>query len=414
MKVVYLGGGDIPVPPDRYGGIEGIIYQLSHHVGRLGCQVCVIDIKGGEQQREKRQKSSAKFYEVPNPHLPSRYNLPFLQRLFNFFLMMSRIFLFALSSSLALNKLLGREKIEVIHGYAHLPALAAMIVNKLRRNGAVMVYTTNDHTMIMNPTWRRKLMNFPEIIALKWADHVVAETPAVKRRLVSDFKLDPAKISVIYEGVALDEVEQVLTNKAGACHQSSMVLCTGVVSSRKNQLTAVKAIPQVAAAYPEVKFVFAGPIVEAEYFDLIQRFIAENNLSPWVEFRGEVTRQELYNLYSEAILFLFPTLQEMSQGLVLLDAMAFGLPIIASAIEPIADVVSEEEGTAILFNPHDVDGIATAIVRLLEDSALRQSMSQRTKELVKSFSWEQIATQTLALYNELVQNEGREMLGEER
>ena len=57
MKVVHLGIGLVPVPPgDRAAGREEYIYQLTRHLGQQGCQVHVIDIKGGAQQEEKRQE----------------------------------------------------------------------------------------------------------------------------------------------------------------------------------------------------------------------------------------------------------------------------------------------------------------------------------------------------------------------
>ena len=403
MKVVHLGLGMIPVPPgDIAAGVEAYIYQLTHHLGRLGCQVHVIDIKGGAQQKLKRQESSARFHEVWRPPLPHSYNSHFLRRFFSNLLLISHILPFALLSSLALNRLLGREKIDIIHAHSREEALAAMVVNKLRRNNAVVIYTPQAAYGTKKLSWHKKLINFPEIPALRWADHIVALTATAKRWLVAEFNLDPAKITPIHVGTALDEIEQFLSHKAGACHQSNMVLCTGGISSRKNQFTAVKAIPQVVAACPEVRFVFAGPISQPKYFNSIQGFIAENNLSPYVEFRGEVTRQELYNLYSEAILFLFPTTAEV-QPTVLMEALAFGLPVISSTIEPIADVVSQEPGSSILVDPYDVDGIAAAIIQVLKDRSLRQSMSQGAQALARSISYGHIAAQTLALYNELIQ-----------
>ena len=403
MKVVHLSMGVTPVPPgDEAAGVEGYIYQLTHHLGLLGCQVHVIDIKGGAQQREKRRESRARFHEVWHPPLPHRYNSRFLQHFFNYLLIMSQVLLFALLSAFALNRLLGSEKIDVIHTHNREAAIAAVVVNRLRRNAAAVVYTPQAAFGLNKLTWRKKLINFAEIPALRWVDHVIALTPAVKGWLVSEFNLDPAKITPIHVGTALDEIEQFLSHKTGACHRSNIVLCVGMISSRKNQLTAVKAISQVVAVHPEVKLVFTGPITEANYLNSIQRFIAENDLSRWVEVRGEVTRQELYTLYSDAVLFLFPTTAEV-QPTVLMEALAFGLPVVASNIGPIADVVSEE-GSAILVDPYDVDGIASAVIRLLEDSSLRQSMSERAGKLAQSLSYEHVAARHLALYEELAQN----------
>lgn len=404
MKVVHLGLGVIPVPPgDIAAGVEGYIYQLTHYLGRLGCQVHVIDIKGGAQQKQKRQESSAKFHEVWHPLLPYKYNSAFLQHFFSYILLMSHVIPFSLSSLFTLNKLLGREKIEVIHAHSREPALAAVIVNKLRRNRAVTVYTPQAAYGLTKLAWHKRLINFAEIPALRWVDHIIALTPAVKRWLVSEFNLNPTRISSISVGTALDEIGQFLSHKAGAPNQSNIVLCVGEVCARKNQFSTVKAIPQVVVKYPEVKFVFTGNISQVDYFNSIRKFVTENNLTPYVEFKGMVTRQELYKLYSDAILFLFPTTAEV-QPTVLMEALAFGLPVIASTIEPIADVVSQKEGSAILIDPYDVNGIAAAIIRLLQDSPLRQSMSQRAQELAQSLSYEHIAAQTLALYKELVQS----------
>lgn len=411
MKIVQLSLGAIPVHSGgQFGGTEKGIYWVSHHLGRLGCQVYVIDIKGGEQHREEREKSAAKFYEVWHPPLPNSYNFPFQPRLFNYLLLMLHLFLFALPSALVLNRLLGREKIEVIHAYGSLPALAAIAVNKLRRKPAVVIYLISTAFGTTKLSWYRRLPALPEILALKWADHIIVEAPSVKRWLASEFNLAPAKISQVYSGVAVDEINEFLSRKKGACHQSNIVLCVGTVSPRKNQLSIVKAIPQVIAAHPEVKFVFVGPISGVSYLNSIQRFIAENNLAPYVEIKGEVTKQELYNLYSEASLFILPSLAE-TQGLVLVEAMAFGLPVIASTIEPFADMVNQHEGSAILVDPYDVDGAAATIIRLLGDSSLRQSMSQRVKEVAKDFSWENVAAQTLALYDELLENK-KQLLSE--
>ena len=133
MKVVHLGMGVIPVPPgDVAAGIEGYIYQLTRSLGKLGCVVHIIDIKGGEQQREKRSESSAVFHEVWHPPLPARSNYIFLQHFTNYVLVMSQSVIFALQAFFALNRLLSKEKIDIIHTHNRDTAIAAAMINKLR------------------------------------------------------------------------------------------------------------------------------------------------------------------------------------------------------------------------------------------------------------------------------------------
>ena len=404
LNIVHLGMGVIPIPPgDVAASGEEYIYLLTNHLGQMNCRVHVIDIKGGAYQKKIRQQSSAKFHEVWHLPLPSQSKSPFLQHFFNYLLVMSQTLLFSLLSSFTLNRLLSKEKIDIIHTHNREPAIATIVTNKLWRRGALTVYAPKAAYGFAKLSRRKKIINFAEFLALKWVDHIVAMTPAVKTWLVSEFKLDPAKISQIYAGADSHEIDQFLSHKAGAPHLANIILCTGTVSGRKNQFSAVKAIPHVIKKHPEVKFVFTGPVSDAQYLASIQRFIAENSLSQWVEFKGIVPKQELYNLYSDAILFFFPTTAEIDP-VSLKEALVFGLPIVSSTIEPIADVVNEGEGSAILVDPYDVTGMAEAINRILDDSSLRQSMSEHARELGKCFSYEGIAKQTLDLYQELIKN----------
>jgi glycosyltransferase involved in cell wall biosynthesis len=309
---------------------------------------------------------------------------------------------FALSSGFVLYKLMGKEKIDVILVHNTAVAFVAIIVNKLRRKAAVTVYTPYTANWAEKWSLRHKLIRFPLTFAVKWVDHIVALTHSIKDGLVSQRKLEPGKRTPISAGIPLNEIEECIYHKAEVRHQSKIMLCAGLISQRKNQFTAVKAISQVIKTHPEVKLVFTGSLGEAKYLELMQKFVTENNLSPYVEFKGEVSKQELYSLYRDAILFLFPTTSD-TQPRVLKEAAAFRLPIISSTIEPIAGMLSGK-GCAILVDPYDADEMATAILRVLEDDSLRQSMSGKAQELAQGFSYEHVAAQTLALYEKLVQN----------
>lgn len=403
MRIVHLGIGMVPVPPpeDVAAGREQYIYWLAENLSRLGPDVHVIDIKGGEEQREKRAKSLAKFHEVWRPPLPAKYNLLFLRHFLGHILFALQEFIFGLCALFPLTRLIAKHRIEVIHAHQRGTALAAVIANKLRRSPAVVFYTPQ--LSIRVNTWLRKIAHSDEILALKCVDHIISLTPAYKELLVSEYGIDPDKITPIHVGTASDEIEQFLSQKQGACHQPNIVLCVGSICERKNQLTAVKVIAKVVAAHPEVKLVFTGPVGEAVYLDSIKNFITGNGLATCVDIKGLVSKPELYNLYSEASLFLFPTTNEV-QPTVIMEALAFGLPVVASNIAPNVEVIKHKKESAILVDPYDVDGIAEAVLRLLNDSALRQTMSEKARKLGQTLSYENVARQTLALYERLVRD----------
>lgn len=97
MNIVKLGvGAGIPSHSGgKYGGTEKGVYWVSHWLGRLGCQVHVIDIKGKEEHERERQKSAAEFHEIQPLPFNYVYKFPFLSRFFNYFLALAHLFFFA-------------------------------------------------------------------------------------------------------------------------------------------------------------------------------------------------------------------------------------------------------------------------------------------------------------------------------
>ena len=398
MKVIHIAPGVYPIPSrDKAAAIEEVIFQLSNHLIELGCQVYIIDIKTKQSQRNG---GLANFREAWN--LPSQGTI-------SHFLFTFKAVLFAFTSLPVLWHLLSHEKIVIIHTHYSYSAVTTAIFSKLKQ-GIHVVHTTHAHDLIMNPCLKNYLKGIPEIIVLKIADHIIAETPAVKRRLLSEFRINPAKISVIYSGPEQEKIKQFASTKGkNSSNSEKIILCVGRISKRKNQLAVVESIPEVLARHSDVKFIFAGPVNESDYLRLIQKFINERDISRWVKFTGEISKQKLFELYNSATIFVFLTLAEM-QGLVLMEAMAFGLPVIASKIEPIVDISNLKPDSIITVNPNDPNEIAEAIILLLEDPSLRQLMSVKAKEVASSFSWEHTAKKTLRLYESLIENGGPKII----
>ena len=115
---------------------------------------------------------------------------------------------------------------------------------------------------------------------------------------------------------------------------------------------------------------------------------------------GEVSKEELYNQYHSASIFLFPTTSEI-QPTVMMEALAFGLPIVASNIEPNSDVVGSNQEIAILKDPFDIDGIADSLSRLATSLELRESMASKARDLADSMSYTAVSNQTIDLYKSL-------------
>ena len=112
---------------------------------------------------------------------------------------------------------------------------------------------------------------------------------------------------------------------------------------------------------------------------------------------GRLSADEMRLLYSHADLFVFPSLYE-GFGMPVLEAMACGAPVITSSTTSLPEVAGD---AALLVDPEDVEALADAMVRVLEDHDLRDVLRARGIERAAQFSWEQTARRTMALYREL-------------
>ena len=107
--------------------------------------------------------------------------------------------------------------------------------------------------------------------------------------------------------------------------------------------------------------------------------------------------QRLAQLYQAADLYVDPSLYE-GFGFQVVEAMSCGTPVITSNVTSLPEVIGN---AGILVSPTDINGLAQAIVRILTDSELRQTLCQKSLERARFFSWDKTAQETLAIYDEL-------------
>jgi 1,4-alpha-glucan branching enzyme len=380
MKVVQVATGIFPIPGcDRAAAVERIVYELSLNLSKKGCNVHVIDIPS-----KKRKLNKIIFHEVRIGYFASMHYKNFRALAFSFF------------SVFALLNIFKKTRVDVVHTHSAYSGLLCMLLCRLFRS-TCHVHTTHGPDLVMYASSLKMLKSFSEVIVLKYSNHIVAETLTVKEQLIYRFKIPPQKITIIPSGV---EKPVVMQNTYSS--SESIILSVGRISSRKNQLTLVKAIPDILATHPKVKFIFAGPIEDRLYFQKIINFLERSGISRFVEFTGEIPQEKLNDLYSQATIFAFPTIAEI-QGLVLLEAMSYGLPVVASRIGPIMDIVGKFPNSALLVD-QDSKSFAESINKLLDNKALRLELSQNTRKLSSAFSWNATASSVLALYEQLCQS----------
>jgi len=392
VRILHLATGYIPVLPDSGRSVENTIYQLAKGQAELGHDVAVVDVKS----LESRGGTKACFCEVWSPPFSGANIVAYFMRVM--------AFTWQLPLSLYRNREAG-----IIHTHSQFPTAVAVILKWLFRLKAPIFYTAHSPYLTMPSSLVNRLKHtLIEGWVLRRVDRVVAQTDAMGEEISRRFNVEPSKIAQVYAGVDVDTIDKFAGSHPWN-NSFKMVLYPAYINRRKNQMAVIKAIPQVFKVEPKCEFVFAGGIEDNAYFDEIKEFLGRRGiLNAW--FMGQIPRGKLYQLYRDATMVVFPSLFE-TQGVVILEAMAFGLPVIASDIRVVRDVVELKEGCALLVDPQDSREIAKVIVRVLSDKALRDRLSARGRELVYSrFSWGRIAQDTIAKYEEAL-NGRAEFLG---
>ena len=132
-------------------------------------------------------------------------------------------------------------------------------------------------------------------------------------------------------------------------------------------------------------------------YDETLRALDETNVKDAVILTGYVPERDLPALYSGALCFVYPSYFE-GFGLPPLEAMKCGAPVIVGNKTSLPEVVAD---AALTVDPFDVDAIAGAIRRLINDSALRRELNVKGQERAKEFNWRETAKKTLAVYKEV-------------
>jgi len=312
------------------------------------------------------------------------------------------------------NRFLSRLALQVI-----LPLLArhlkADLVHFSKNLGcfgvpARIVVTVYDLTTLLYPQiypridvwyWRKI-----EPMILHRADRVVAISQDVSRDLQRVYKLPKSRISVIYPGY--DPIFRPLNDRAGLAKvrdkyglPECYILHVGSISPKKNLETLVLAYYNLCRAidFPG-KLVLVGRMYwEGKAKPLLQ-MIEDLKLQDEVVFTGVVAQQDLPLVYNGAAFCVFPSLHE-GFGIVPLEAMACGVPLIISAN---AGAVTEVVGEAALAvdTSSGPDQLCEAMRVVFQNTELQRSLSSLGLARAQRFSSLNVARETLALYSELV------------
>ncbi len=252
-----------------------------------------------------------------------------------------------------------------------------------------------------------------EAEVMAFADRLVAATPLERAQMVWLYGAEAGKISVVPCGVDLELFSPVPQQEAkrvlGLPLEQCVILFVGRIEPLKGIETLLRAIALLAPempCWPESLAVIIiggapGAGIEQVNAELarLERLRAELGLEKLVAFLGARDQDTLVYYYSAAELVVMPSRYE-SFGMVALEAMACGTPVVASKVGGLAFTVQDGQ-TGFLVPEGDVEALAAKIRLLLKDRDLRHRLGEQAIQWARGYGWPTIARQILNLYRQV-------------
>jgi glycosyltransferase involved in cell wall biosynthesis len=288
-------------------------------------------------------------------------------------------------SFLKLRKEIKKFKIDLVHSNSRTTQVLGNLLSR---------YLALPHIFTCHGFFKPKLSRrlFP-----CWGENVIAISQEVKQHLISDFKLNAGKISVINNGIDTknfgDFSERSNLRQKLGIDDAVLVGIIARLSDVKGHIYLIQAMARVRDNFPTAKLLIIG---EGKMKDGLIKKVDELGLRDNALFISEVKNTK--DMLAAMDIFVMPSLQE-GLGLALMEAMAQGLAVIGSAVGGIKSLI-QDKVNGLLVAPADVPGLTEAIIKLLKDSSLRQGLgSNARKFIMDNFSKEKMVDHTEKVYN---------------
>jgi D-inositol-3-phosphate glycosyltransferase len=247
---------------------------------------------------------------------------------------------------------------------------------------------------------------------VRFADVLIAATPIEEEQLVRLYDADPPRIRVISPGVDTERFHPIppayAKERIGLCPDCCIILFVGRIEPLKGIDNLLQAIARVVAKRPELREELRVPVIggdpnrvrDDDEMVRLRELKEDLGIDDVVMFLGARDQDMLQYYYSAAEMVVMPSDYE-SFGMVALEAMACGTPVIASDVGGLAVLVRHGR-TGYRVPARDPAALAAKITRLLTNEGLRRRIGQRAACWAESYAWPRITDQIERLYGELI------------
>lgn len=290
----------------------------------------------------------------------------------------------------AVKAMMQRERFDVVH--VHEPLVPVLPYMVLLNSKAVNIATF--HAFRANNPWYTAFKPYMSFILSRLDGRIAVSEPALD--FVSQYFEGP--YDIIPNGIDVERFQDARP-LPWANDGTPRILFVGRFNEpRKGFKYLLRAMPLIRQQFPNTRLVVIGSGRPAKFAKLMEQYDVSG-----VEFVGMVPRDDLARYYASCDIFCAPSSSRESFGIVLLEAMAAGKPVVASDIPGYASVMTNmREG--LLVPPKEPHLLALAIVRLLADRELRGTLAAAGEITAARYTWPRIASSILDAYERAASN----------
>jgi len=289
---------------------------------------------------------------------------------------------------LAIDRVLKKEEFDVLHFHNFGFPSTWQILEKSE--------SLNILTFHANIGGSKFLKRFPIFLYLlnkivQWKiDGIIGVAP-LNLKVFKDFK--GPKV-VVPNGIDLEEFNPRVPKLKKFCDGKINILFVGRIEKRKGLIYLLKAFKILTRKFPNLRLIIVG---EGELKEYCQNYVKENSLKE-VCFEGQIAGPKLPSYYRTCDIYCSPAIYGESFGIVLIEAMASSVPVVAFANEGYRKVLKKGKGRRFLVRPKDYKTLAKKLEILIKNPKLRKEMGEWGVKEAKKYSWPKIAEKVLNFY----------------
>jgi glycosyltransferase involved in cell wall biosynthesis len=233
----------------------------------------------------------------------------------------------------------------------------------------------------------------PKIIEA--SDCVFTISQYTKQDIINVYGTREEKIKVIYNGFEHLKSDQIQRKEESRIHNKPYILMVGTTFPHKNLHTVINAFDKIASII-QLDCIIVGKVTP--YYHQLMKLVHEKKLQHRIHFKGYITDEEMKTLYSQAEMFIYPSLYE-GFGLPILEAMYYDVPTIVANTTVHPEIAGK---ASILVNPNEINEFADSILSILENSTLKRRLIDEGKFNITRFSWDRSANDIVKILGQYV------------